>query len=115
MSVWKYLKLTAELINQIRSKDGDGRGRSVTPSALEFADKVAREYKMIIVLGFDESATIMDAWVLTELRVCEHDWLQLVLKQEQEGIQYSRKCIYLESKHFLKWVWQIWNVIFSFH
>ena len=37
-------QFTAELINQIRSQMGTGEV-VVTPSALEFADKVAREYK----------------------------------------------------------------------
>ena len=79
-------QFTAELINQIRSQMGTGEV-VVTPSALEFADKVAREYK-----NDNWSWDLMnryhhDAWGINRV-AREYGLVTTSSEQEQEGIQY---------------------------
>lgn len=79
-------QFTAELINQIRSQMGTGEV-VVTPSALEFADKVAREYK-----NDNWSWDLMnryhhDSWGINRV-AREYGLVTTSSEQEQEGIQY---------------------------
>lgn len=79
-------QFASELINQIRAQMGTGE-TVVTPSALDFADKVAREYK-----NDNWSWDLMnryhhDAWGINRV-AREYGLITTSSEQEQQGVQY---------------------------